>query len=59
MLTRIDSVVLSHPDEARAAPRQPFRADEHTPFPHFHGLRSRELCSDDEAGCPVGSPDTA
>ena len=51
-------VVLSQPDEASAASGQPFRADEHMPFPHFQGLRSQELCSDDQASCPVGSPDS-
>lgn len=52
-------VVLGQPDEASAAPGQPFRADKHMPFPHFQGLRSRELCSDDQASCPVGSPDSS
>jgi len=51
-------MVLSQPDEASVASGQPFRADEHMPFPHFQELRSRELCSDDQASCPVSSPDS-
>lgn len=50
-------VVLSQPDEASVVSGQPFRADEHMPFPHFRELRSQELCSDDQASCPVSSPD--